>query len=132
MRIIGTLIIAAAMAMPSVAFAQDVRQETVRFAPGTSGTTIRDSIKGDHSVRYSLRVRAGQKMSVQLDTSNASNYFNITAPNANEALFIGSTEGNGASLAVPASGDYVIDVYLMRNAARRGETAKYELTIHVE
>lgn len=71
-------------------------------------------------------------MDVQLDTDNSSNYFNITAPGASEALFNGSISGNDTSLVVPSSGNYIIDVYLMRNAARRGETADYDLTLYVE
>lgn len=112
--------------------ADDVRRETVRFAAGTSGTTINSKVKGYDSVQYSLGVRAGQKMSVQLDSSNASLYFNITAPGASEALYIGSIDGNATTVTIPSSGNYVIDVYLMRNAARRGETATYSLTLYVE
>lgn len=114
------------------ALADDVRRETVRFAAGTSGTTINSKVKGYDSVQYSLGVRAGQKMSVQLDSSNASLYFNITAPGASEALYIGSIDGNATTVTIPSSGNYVIDVYLMRNAARRGETATYALTLYVE
>jgi hypothetical protein len=29
---------------------------------------------------------------------------------------------------LPASGDYVVRVYLMRNAARRGETCDFRIT----
>jgi hypothetical protein len=112
--------------------ATDVREETVRFARGTSGSTIQGSIKDYESVRYSVDVKAGQKMSVQLDTSSTSNYLNITAPGASETLFNGSIKGNGTSFVIPSSGNYVIDVYLMRNAARREETANYTLTIYVE
>jgi len=114
------------------AIADDIRRETVHFAPGTSGSTIKSRVKGYDSVQYSLGVKAGQRMSVQLDSSNASLYFNITAPGASEALYNGSIEGNGASVVIPSSGKYVIDVYLMRNAARRGETADYTLTLYVE
>ncbi|WP_200940939.1 hypothetical protein [Devosia sp. Leaf420] len=109
-----------------------MRNETVRFPRGTSGTTVEDSITGNESVRYSIGVSAGQTMDVQLDTDNSSNYFNITAPGASEALFNGSISGNDTSLVVPSSGNYIIDVYLMRNAARRGETADYDLTLYVE
>lgn len=112
--------------------ADDVRRETVRFAVGTSGTTINSKVKGYDSVQYSLGVRAGQKMSVQIDSSNASLYFNITAPGASEALYIGSIDGNATTVTIPSSGNYVIDVYLMRNAARRGETATYSLSLYVE
>ncbi|WYK05159.1 DNA breaking-rejoining protein [Cereibacter sphaeroides f. sp. denitrificans] len=114
------------------AMADDIRRETVHFAPGTSGSTINARIKGYNSVQYSLGVRAGQKMSVQLDSNNASLYFNITAPGATEALYNSSIDGNGTSVTIPSSGTYVIDVYLMRNAARWGETANYSLTLYVE
>jgi hypothetical protein len=114
------------------ALADDIRRETVRFAPGTSGSTITSKVKGYDSVQYSLGVKAGQKMSVQLDSGNASLYFNITAPGASEALYIGSINGNATTVTIPSSGKYVIDVYLMRNAARRGETADYTLTLYVE
>lgn len=105
---------------------------TVKFPKGSSGTTIEGSIKGDQSIKYRVGLSAGQTMSVQLDTSNSSNYFNITAPGASEALYNSSISGNGTSFVVPSSGDYIISVYLMRNAARRNETANYQLTLYVE
>lgn len=108
------------------------RSETVKFPRGSSGTTIQGSITGQDSVQYSIGVKAGQTVSVQLDSNNASNYFNVTAPGASEALYNSSVSGNGTSFVVPSSGNYVIDVYLMRNAARRGETGKYTLTLYVE
>lgn len=114
------------------ALADDIRRETVQFAPGTSGSTLNSRVRGYNSVQYSLSVRAGQKMSVQLDSSNPSLYFNITAPGASEALYNGSMDGNGTTVTIPSSGRYVIDVYLMRNAARRNETADYTLTFYVE
>ena len=46
-------------------------------------------------------------------------------------MFIGSTKGSEAAVALPTDGIYVVRVYLMRNAARRGETAQYTLTVGV-
>lgn len=112
--------------------ADEVRHETVHFAPGTSGSTINAKLKGYESVQYTLGVKAGQQMSVQLDSGNSSLYFNITAPGASEALYNSSINGNGTSVTIPSSGNYVIDVYLMRNAARRDEVANYTLTLYVE
>lgn len=124
------LLLAGSVLTPAVA--QNARTETVHFQRGTSGTTIEGKIIGDQSVRYSIGVSAGQTMDVQLDTDNASSYFNITAPGASEALYNGSISGNATSFVVPSSGNYIVDVYLMRNAARRGETANYDLTLYVE
>lgn len=114
------------------ALADDIRREAVHFAPGTSGVTLNSKVKGYDSVQYSLAVKAGQKVSAQLDSSNSSLYFNITAPGASEALYNGSINGNGTTLTIPSSGEYLIDVYLMRNAARRDETASYAMTLYVE
>ncbi len=130
--ILAGIVVAALGLAPVAATAQDTRNETVRFDRGSSGTTINGSIRGDQSVNYRLAVSAGQRMSVQLDTDNTSNYFNITAPGASAALFTGSLDGNSASVVIPSSGTYVISVYLMRNAARRNERANYSLTVYVE
>lgn len=116
----------------SSAFAQETTTVDVRFPAGTSGTTVNGSITGYENINYRLGVSAGQIMSVQLDASNASTYFNITAPGASEALYNGSISGNGTSVVIPSSGNYTIQVYLMRNAARRNEIADFALTFHVE
>lgn len=113
-------------AMPAVA--DELRRETVRFAPGTSSSTIKASVKGYQSVQYAVSVTAGQKMSVQLDSRNSSLYFNVTAPGADAAMYNSSIDGNGTTITIPSSGKYLIDVYLMRNAARRNESANYDLS----
>lgn len=104
MTLMRSLAVAAmtVLAATSPANAQEVQTETVRFAPGSSGTTISGRITGYESVRYVVGVSAGQRMSVQLDTSNASNYFNVTGPGADAALYNGSIDGNGASLVIPS------------------------------
>jgi hypothetical protein len=127
-----TMLLAAVVSLSGLSFAQDTRTETVKFKRGASSTSIADSITGYEAVTYVVGVSAGQRMSVELDTDNTSNYFNVTAPGASEALFNGSINGNNTSFVIPSSGDYKIDVYLMRNAARRGDTASYDLTISVE
>jgi hypothetical protein len=111
--------------------AQDIRTERVAFATGTSGTLIKGSITGQQIADYVVNADAGQILSVDMQTSNASAYFNILPAGASEALFIGSTGGNVADLPLSAAGDYVIRVYLMRNAARRDETASYSLAIGI-
>ena len=112
--------------------ADTVRHETVRFAHGTSGTTLAGQVRGYDSVQYALGVTAGQTLDVQLDGDNSSLYFNVTATGASAALYNSSIDGNGTSITIPSSGTYLIDVYLMRNAARRNETATYSLTLYVE
>ncbi len=111
--------------------AQDIRTERVAFAAGTSGSLIEGSVTGQQIVDYVVTASSGQMLSVDMQTSNASAYFNVLPAGASEALFIGSTSGNVADLPLSAAGDYVIRVYLMRNAARRDETASYSLAIGI-
>jgi len=117
------------------AAAQDIQTERVQFQRGASEATINAKIKGYQSVNYLLDTQQGQSMEVVLNTDNASNYFNIFAPGKkpgeDEAMFIGSTEGNRYAGTLPVNGDYSVQVFLMRNAARRDETANYTLKIEI-
>lgn len=118
-------------AMSTSALAQDTQVVRLSFAPGKNSRTVRNSIMGYEAVEYRIKVSAGQRMAVSMQTNNGSNYFNVTAPGAQQALHIGSIDGDSASFTVPSSGDYRIQVYLMRNAARRGETADFALSVRV-
>ena len=105
------------------------QQTVVAFAKGASSATLTGSIKGDQDHRYIVDARAGQTLTVDFKPTNASAYFNVTAPGADSAMFIGSTSGNRFSGPLTVSGPHVVQVYLMRSAARRNETANYTITI---
>jgi hypothetical protein len=108
------------------------RSEVVHITKGATSTVIKGQIKGDRYVDYQVRARAGQTLSVEMKTGNASSYFNILALGSGDvAMFVGSTSGNRFSGVLPADGDYAIRVYLMRSAARRNESANYTLTVGV-
>ena len=120
----------AAATLPAAA--QDhSRTERVQFARGASSATLHGNVHGYDTVDYVLGARGGQTLNVRLQPTNASAYFNITKQGADEALFVGSTSGNSFTGRLPSSGDYVVRVYLMRNAARRDEHANYSLSIGV-
>ncbi len=116
----------------SLAHADEIETRAVQFAQGKSSATIKGSLKGDQTIDYTLRARAGQTMSVKLATKNGANHFNVLPPGSNdEALFVGSSGGNEWSGALPVDGEYKVRVYLMRSAARRNETANYTLTVGI-
>ena len=121
----AAFVFALAVASP----AQTTRTETVAEGAANAGTIFEGTLKGDDSVDYVVAGAAGQILSVDLSASNASLYFNILPQGSDEALFIGSTSGNVADIPLPAAGNYVVQVYLMRNAARRDEAARYALGI---
>jgi len=124
---------AAFAASPSGLAAQTIESRPVHFAQGASSTTLEGSLKGDKTIDYKLRARAGQTMTVRIKTDNTANYFNVLPPGSkNDAVFVGSTDGNDWSGTLAADGQYTIRVYLMRSAARRNETAHYTLAIGIE
>jgi len=124
-------LVACVASLPALA-ETDVRSERVQFQANTSGTTIKAKIKGRETVDYLLGARAGQILSVTLETDHNANYFNVIPPDSeNEAVFVGSSEGNRYEGKLDLDGDWKIRVYLYRAAARRGETAAYTLTVSI-
>ena len=118
----------ALLLVSTFATAQDsVKVTRVGFRDGRA--SLRGSVTGYETRDYVFPVGAGESISLRLKSSNGSNYFNLTPPGAQEALFIGSTSGDSYRGVAPVSGDYTARVYLMRNDARRGAKASYVLTI---
>lgn len=134
-RIIFASAVALLLAQPIAGIAAsplpNQRIERVEFAKGATSTVIKGQIKGDGFVDYVLSVGAGQSLSVTLEPSNLSNYFNIDPPGTDGAMFIGNISGNTFKGVLPTDGEYGIRVYLMRNAARRNESSNYTLSIAV-
>lgn len=128
--VIAAVLLVVADAGPQTAVAQE-RNTRVEFGRGQSSTVIRGTVRGYEGANYRVNVRGGQRLAVTMDSSNGSNYFNILGPGGGDALFNGSISGDFADIIVPDSGDYVVQVYLMRNAARRNEQARFTLRIEV-
>lgn len=61
--------------------------EQVTFNKGSDTVKFARSIKGPLTAQYRLNAKAGQMMTVDFKSSNASAYFNITAKGADYALF---------------------------------------------
>ena len=131
-RTLTTAISAALLLAAPPGFAQSgIRKELVRFKAGENTAAIKGTLKGDETVDYIVNATAGQTMVVNLESRNKSAYFNVTAAGEDSALFIGSTLGSRFEGVLPKTGDYTVRLYLMRNAARRGETAPYTMTFGV-
>ena len=129
------LAVLSAILLAQVAGAQEAETQRVQFPAGQSGTVIRNSISGFNSVEYLLGAQAGQRMVVEMSTSNPSAYFNIyapgNAPGRSEAMFIAASSGLRYEGVLPSSGDYMVQVFINRNAARRDESASYQLDISI-
>lgn len=107
---------------------EGITNKRLSFDPGTSSARIESSIKGDETIDYLLNVREGQSMNVSMASPNTAAYFNLLEPGETDvAIFNGSMGDNMFEGVAQKSGDYRIRVYLVRSAARRGETAPFTL-----
>ncbi|MDF2994494.1 MAG: hypothetical protein K0R27_131 [Xanthobacteraceae bacterium] len=113
------------------AVADEVRRVDVRFAAGASSASYTGNVRGRDTVEYRLGARAGQTMAVTFRARNPSASFNVMAPGNETAIFNGSISGGDFSGVLPADGTYVVQVYLVRAAARRGESADYTLDLGI-
>lgn len=123
------------LALAGTATAQE-RTSAITFPPEQTGTLLRDRVTGYETVVYTLAASKGQRMTVMLQASGGSTYFNIYAPGdlpgQATALYDGATNGTSADLTLPASGTYRVQVYQMRNAAGAGAATDYSLAVAVE
>jgi len=131
-HLLSILAAALVLAAQPVAAQAQIQTKTVQFKKGESGATIKGTLKGDQTIDYKLTAGAGQSMVIKFAPSNPSAYFNLLPPGSNgEAIHIGSSAGNDFAGELKTSGAYTIRVYLMRNAARRNESAHYTLDVGV-
>jgi hypothetical protein len=105
--------------------------QEIRFAKGTSRATVVGAVAGYEVDDYTLRARAGQSLVAELKSRSTAVNFDVRRPGAGEPMFVGATSGSAFSGTLPADGVYGIRVYLMRNAARRGASARYTLRVAI-
>jgi peptidoglycan hydrolase-like protein with peptidoglycan-binding domain len=95
---------------PAAAFEEECRyerldytvDETIQFAPGTSGTTISKALEASSRHGYSLDAAAGQTMIVSVSGGAIVDIFD------DEASYLGT--GPDVTLDLPTTGTYYIDV----------------------
>jgi hypothetical protein len=87
-------------------------------------------VRGHDSRPFALRARSGQMANLRLRSPNRFLYFNVTGPSG-AVIFNGSGASNGDTYngRLPQGGEYRIDVYLMRNEARRNGVAPFNLDV---
>jgi len=113
----------------SIGLAKEENSEFINLGHIQELRLFQGTISGREIVNYQISGEQSQILSVDLLTSNSANYFNIVRVGSNQAIFIGSSKGPVADIPLPQSGTYLIRLYLMRSAARRGEKARYSLGI---
>jgi len=122
--------LACAVLLQGHAWAADpVRREQVELVQGAPVKTLAGKIKGYATVEYSIAAPANGKFDIRLNSAHPSLYFNVNANGSDEAIFVGSRDGAHFHAGVTGATRYKVTVYLMRNAARKNQTASYQLAI---
>jgi hypothetical protein len=115
--------------------AAEVRTVHVHFARGASEATLSGHVAGREAVHYLLGVRAGQMLRVVLDSRSTAVAFNVFepghVPGRDEALYRGETGGPQMEVRTSHDGEYLIQVFQNRAAARRGARANFTLDVAV-
>ncbi len=114
--------------------AQEAKTVAVQFEKGYDSALVPGRITGEEMVIYELKARDGQFLSVSLRPDNQSANYNIYIPGrgpGDEALFGSATGGHEYTGQLYKNGVHRISVFLVRAAARRGETANYDIAFRV-
>ncbi|MEA2091237.1 MAG: hypothetical protein U9O83_02595 [Campylobacterota bacterium] len=91
------------------------------------------TIKGYNSVEYKVNIKSGQKIRVDLKSSNRFVFFNVNPPSSKISIFVGQNiaNPNRYESRLFEEGEYVVKVYFTRNEARREHIATFDLDIAI-
>jgi hypothetical protein len=134
-KIIKTLLLSTLISTTSFSVLAKNVEQKVNFLQGSTSTTLTGKFQGYDDVRYRISAKNGQVLKYNVNSLGNLAYVNIFAPGKkpgkDNALFIGSTVGSKGELALPVDGDYIVQVYQMRNSARKHKTVKYNLDVEL-
>jgi len=134
-KIIKTLLLSTLISTTSFSVLAKNVEQKVNFLQGSTSTTLTGKFQGYDDVRYKVYAKNGQVLKFNINSLGNLAYVNIFAPGKkpgkDNALLIGSTVGSKGELALPVDGDYIIQVYQMRNSARKHKIVKYNLDVEL-
>ncbi len=134
-RIIKILLLTGLIAtLPLTVTAKNVENK-VSFLKGSDQATLTGKFQGYDDVRYRVFAKSGQVLKFNINSYSNLAYVNVFAPGKkpgkDKALLVGSTMGSSGELVLPVDGDYIIQVYQMRNSARKNRTVSFSLDLQI-
>lgn len=134
-KTIKTLLLTTLISITSLPILAKNIVQKVNFLQGSSHTTLTGKFQGYDDVKYRVYAKNGQILKFNINSFGNLAYVNIFAPGKkpgkDKALLIGSTVGSKGEITLPVTGDYIVQVYQMRNSARKNKTVKYNLDIEL-
>lgn len=105
-------------------------KQRVKFSTGSSYAEVKGSIRGYGYRDYIVRAAAGQSGHIRLKSANRFTVLTVFLPNGENLE--GAAEVNEYNGELPAAGDYVVRIGMMRaEARRRNSAARYVLSISI-
>lgn len=134
-KIIKTILLSGLiLSIPLSVLAKNVETK-VSFLKGSHQTTLTGKFQGYDDVRYRVFAKSGQVLKFNINSYSNLAYVNIFAPGKkpgkDQALLVGSTLGSSGEIVLPVDGDYIIQVYQMRNSARKNRTVSFNLDLQI-
>ena len=123
------------VALSSTSVFAKIIENPIVFKKGSYGTNLKGTFKGDDEARYTLHAKAGQQLKFKIKSTKNLAYLNIYAPEdkpgSAEAILKGAIMGSTGEITLPETGQYTLQLYQMRNTARRGEIVNYNIELKI-
>ena len=123
------------VALSSTSVFAKIIENPIVFKKGSYGTNLKGTFKGDDEARYTLHAKAGQQLKFKIKSTKNLAYLNIYAPEdkpgSAEAILKGAIVGSTGEITLPETGQYTLQLYQMRNTARRGEIVNYNIELKI-
>lgn len=134
-KYLSTFLLSTLVAFSSVSVFAKTSEQSITFSKGKDAATQSGSFKGYDDVQYKIYAKKGQTLKFKISSNNDLANINIfspgTKPGQDNAIVIGSTVGTSGKVTLPSSGQYVIQVYQMRNSARQDKIVNFKLNVQI-
>lgn len=113
----------------AAALAQSSERRVVVTFDSQGRARFDDTLSEFEVVAYAVTLRSGQSLELDLASSNTFNCFDIHAPGVTKPVYVGADGGNRHVHVARVPGEHLVKVYLLRLAARDGQSANYTLAL---
>lgn len=123
------------VSLSSVSTFAKTTEQSITFTKDTNQKTQTGKFNGYDDVQYKIYAKKGQVLKFKVKSNNNLANINIFSPGKkpgkDDAVFIGSTQGQIGEIILPEHGEYTIQVSQMRNSARQNKTVNFQLHIQI-
>lgn len=116
------------------AFAQSYqggRMQTLQMNRSLDAVSIQGSVEGWDVQKFRLPAERGQTLRLGLESRNRDVAFNLIHPSTGAVVYDGARSGRRAEVVLKNGGDWIVEVFLTRQAADRGDWADFRLDVRL-